>query len=400
MSAEHASLRENIKALPPAAWVLFAGTFVNRLGSFVIVFLVLYLTREGYSVAQAGLAVSAYGVGSIAAATVGGVLADKLGRRYTIALSMFTAAATMLALSQAVGYALVVMLTGLVGFTAELYRPASAALLTDLTRPAQRVAAFAVYRLAINLGTAVGPALGGFMADRSFFLLFVGDALTATIFGFIALAALPKSTGPARSEGGGRGNIRVILADRAFTIFLLASIAAAFVYFQSFSTLPLQVKAHGFSSVAYGGLISLNGLLVLIFELPLTSITQRLRPRPVMAVGLVLIGIGFGLTALAHSLIALALTVVVWTAGEILHMPVAAAYVANIAPEHMRGRYQGAFGVTFGLGFVLGPGLGSMLFAVTPGGLWLACFVCGVVAAGLVLAIDDPPPHSSEASRK
>src|SRR5439155_2885626 len=100
-TANVTNLRQNLRALPPAAWILFGGTFVNRFGTFVMPFLVLYLTRSGYSIAQAGLAGGAYGGGHMIASMLGGHLADRIGRRNTIALSMFASAAAMLALSQA-----------------------------------------------------------------------------------------------------------------------------------------------------------------------------------------------------------------------------------------------------------------------------------------------------------
>ncbi|HEY8132931.1 MAG TPA: MFS transporter, partial [Thermoanaerobaculia bacterium] len=126
------SLRENLRALPAPAWILFGGTFINRFGTFVMPFLVLYLTRSGYTIAQAGLAVGAYGGGHIIASMLGGHLADRIGRRNTIALSMFASAAAMLALSQARTFVPILILTCLTGTAAELYRPASSALLIDL----------------------------------------------------------------------------------------------------------------------------------------------------------------------------------------------------------------------------------------------------------------------------
>ena len=113
----------DLRALPPAAWLLFAGTFVNRFGSFVLTFLVLYLRDRGYSAREAGTALAAYGIGSLGAALAGGLLADRLGRRNAIALSMGASAATMLALSQADGLAAIVVLVALAGFAAEAYRP-------------------------------------------------------------------------------------------------------------------------------------------------------------------------------------------------------------------------------------------------------------------------------------
>src|SRR6185369_6688826 len=122
---------------------------------------VLYLTSRGYSATEAGAALSLYGAGSIGANLVGGHLADHLGRRNTIALSMFSSAATMLLLSQADALAWILPLTALAGFTAEFYRPAASALIADLTPQGERLTAYAVYRLAVNAGVAAGPAVAG-----------------------------------------------------------------------------------------------------------------------------------------------------------------------------------------------------------------------------------------------
>ncbi len=378
------TLRRSIRALPRTAWLLYAGTFISKFGSFVLVFLAVYLARVGYSAAQAGIALSAYGLGALISAPVGGHLADRLGRRNTIALSMFLSAAAMLSLSQARGLALIVGLAALAGFTSELYRPSAAALLADLTPAGQRVPAFAMNRLAVNLGFAAGPAVGGFLAERSFMLLFIGDALTSAVFGVVALAALPH--GERTVEPSGEGSwVRVVLTDKGFLIFLAASVAGALVMVQAFSSFALQVSSR-FSSALYGMLISLNGLLVVFLELPIASWTQRRRPRRAMALGFLLLGLGFGITGFAGSPAVLALAVVIWTLGEIAYLPVAGAYVADVAPDHMRGRYQGAWGSTFGVAFVLGPALGTAFYSVNPLGLWLSCIALGGLAAILVLS--------------
>ena len=112
-----------------------------------------------------------------------------------------------------------------------------------------------------------------------------------------------------------------------------------------------------------------------------------------MAVGIALTGIGFGLVAWAHTFATFALTVLVWTAGEIVFTPVAAAYVGDLAPDNLRGRYYGAWLLTHSVGVVLGPGLGTAFYAVSPGGLWAGCAALGVLGALLVLA--SPPASSS-----
>lgn len=383
---ERRTLRAGIRSLPGPVWILCAGSFVNRFGSFVAVFLVLYLREKGYSIAEAGFIVSLYGAGNVMAAAVGGLVADRLGRRNAIAISMFSSAATLLALSQADEIVLIGGLTILAGLTGEMYRPASAALLADLVPAGQRLPAFALNRLAINLGFAAGPATAGLLADRSFTYLFVGDALTSLVFGILALAALPEGVRTRRGEERRGEGIRTIARDRAFVFFLVSSILGAFVYFQSNATFPLHVKESGLSNADYGLLISLNGLAIVLLELPFTSITQRYPAIPTLAVGSILVGLGFALNAWAESLAALAFTVLIWTIGEIVYAPVASAYVADIAPVHLRGRYQGAWGLMWGLAFMLGPGLGAAFFAWNGDAFWLFCGVLGVLSAGLLLA--------------
>lgn len=373
--------RDAVRALPPAAWALFAGTFINRFGSFVLVFLVLYLTDRGYSAPSAGLAVSLYGIGSVAATLVGGHMADRVGRRRTIALSMFSAAASLLALSQAEAYGLILLLSAASGFTAELYRPASTALLTDLTPAGRRVPAFALYRFAINLGMAMGPAVAGFLAERSFLLLFVGDALTCTLFGIVALVALPEGRTLTHEDVGRPGIVRAVVSDRPFLVFLVSAALLALVFMQAFATLPLHVRDSGLRASHYGMLMSFNGLLIVAAELAISSWTQRRSPGAVMVAGILATGVGFGLTALATSLPLLLLTVAVWTLGEMLYSPVAGAWVADAAPDHMRGRYQAAFGLTFGLGMVVAPTLGTMLYSASPPSLWALALVVALLAA-------------------
>ena len=241
-------------------------------------------------------------------------------------------------------------MVALLGFVAELYRPASSALIADLIEPKARVAAFSAYRLALNLGFACGLSLGGILAAHSYHLLFVGDAITSALFGVIALVALPHGTRTTKHEerhlaGAGRS----MAADKGFLLVLGAVFVTAAVYMQNASTFALHVVALGYSTKVYGLLQAMNGVLVVLFELPISSWTQH-RPRTRMiALGALLVGVGFAELAFVKALPGLLIMVVIWTLGEIIESPATGAFVADRAPEHARGRYQGALGMMYAL---------------------------------------------------
>ncbi len=387
-------LVETLRTLPRPAWILFAGTFLNKFGTFVIPFLTIYLTRRGFSAGQVGIALAAYGVGHGCASGFGGYLADRIGRRNTIVLSMFSSAVSMLLLSQATRFPAILMLTALVAMTGDLYRPASQALLADLVGPGRRVTTYSVYRLAFNAGWAFGPATAGLLANHSFFLLFAGDALTSALFGIVAWIGLPHGLGRVKERVGWRFIARQVRSDRQFRYLLAASFFIALVYMQMSSTFGLHVTASGFSPAVYGALISLNGVLVVFCELPLTMITQRFPARRVIAFGYALVGAGFALNAVAHTIAGLLIVVLLFTVGEMVNSPVAAAYVADLAPVSLRGRYMGILGVTWSLAVMSGPSLGTVVFAHRPQALWLGCGLLAVVATVLMLL--SPSPAADE----
>jgi MFS family permease len=385
------TLWDSVRALPRPAWVLFAGIFLNRFGTFVIPFLTLYMTAKGYSLADAGLAVGSYGTGTLFACLLGGHLADKIGRRKTIAFSLAGGAITMLLISLANSWAGIVLLAGLNGLCGELYRPASSALLADLVPQGQRVIAFSAYRLALNAGWAFGPATAGFLALHSFSWLFAGDALTSLAFGVLAWFALPHGVRGTGQESGWPAALQQIRGDRTFLRLLAASVFAGTIFFQMSSTYGLFVSNLGYSPAVYGGLISFNGVIVVAFELMISSMTRKFAPRRAIAFGYLLVGIGFGLNAVMSRIPGLALGILVFTFGEMVSLPVAIAYIADLAPATMRGRYLGAHSFAWSIALIFAPGLGMFLLARGPAMLWLACALSGAIAAAIVFSDCDTP---------
>ena len=388
----------DVRGLPRTAWVIYAGTFINRFGSFVLTFLVLVLVRRGVSPAEAGLAASAYGLGQLCAGLVGGHAADRLGRRRTILLSTFTSPFVLVGLWQARGLPVTVALALLAGMTAEMYRPAAAALLADVTPVGRRVSTFALYRMSINLGFAMGPAAAGFFAARHPGVVFLGDAATSLLYGILVLFAIPKSadlpharpSAAAPAEPPRGSLLGRMWADHPYVIIVVVSLLSHVVYHQDVAVLPLEVARRGLPPEAYGAMMSLNGLICLVLELPVASVTARLAPWIPMSTGVLLIGTGLGMTSLAPGYAGLLATVFVWTLGEIVWSPVAAAYVADLAPREVQGRYQAVFGLTSAAGITLAPAFGPALFAWSPGALWTTCVVLSLCGAALCTTLRRP----------
>jgi MFS family permease len=369
--------------------VLYIGTFINRFGSFVAVFLVLYLTRRGYSPAQAGLGVAAFGAGAIPASALSGYLADRLGRRETIIIASVLSAVFTMALALVASLPLLILLAALAGLANQMFRAPSAALLADLVPEERRMAAVGIMRVAINAGFAAGPAAAGFLADRSFLLLFSADAATSLAFGVIALGWLPRGAPRSHAPRVRGEGLRSIVADRPFMLFMLATTVVASVYAQTATGFPLWVHQNGFNNATYGALIGFNGAVIVVVELFLIAYLQRFRARPVIVTGYLFISAGFAATVFAHTIPVLALTVLVWTAGEMLSFPASGVQVANASPRHLRGRYQGAWGLAWAIGWTVGPSLGSAVYQRNTTLFWLGCGALGVAAAILVAILPE-----------
>jgi MFS family permease len=389
--AAKSTLRHNVRNLPPAAWILVAGAFINRVASFAAVFLILFLRNGGFSIVRAGWVVAAYGVGELAGSALGGWLADRIGRRSTIVLSLYASAVAVLGLSRVGSLAVAVAVAFVAGLVFEAHRPAALALMADIVPPEGLVTAYAVLRLAANLGFAVGSVVAGFLAARSFVWIFVTDAATSVVFATLALTALPQGRVSRREQEPPAAAIHTAVADRAFLGMLVASVMIAFVFSQSQSTLPLEVVSRpGLTTQSYGWLLALNSVMVVLFELPISGWTMHRPPRLMISLGCAVIGLGFGLTTLATSLPALAGTVAIWTLGEMVALPIGVAYVARLAPDNLRGRYQGLYAMALALGGISGPAFGSMLFATSPPALWALCAALGGLAA-LILLVPNAP---------
>ncbi|HET7009889.1 MAG TPA: MFS transporter [Anaerolineales bacterium] len=384
-------LAEVTADLPPTYWYLWAGILVNRLGSFVIPFLALYLTSQrGLSVGQASLIVSLFGAGSFSAQLVGGELADRLGRRPVLAMSLFVAPAVMIALGLSSSLPLIAAFTLVLGFFTDLFRPAMAAAVADLVPSSARTRAFGYLNWAVNLGFSLATVLAGFLARIDYFLLFVGDALTTLIFGMIVLARVPETRPVEASRAAQTPLSQRVHQVRREPLLLAFSTLALFlgvIYMQGYVTLPLDMQAHGLTPADFGLAIAVNGIMIVAFSIQVSHAAATWRRFRAMAAAALLLGAGFGLNAFAGSaLMFYFLTVAVWTLGEITVSAVAPALIADLSPVELRGLYQGIFGSAWGLSFFVGPMLGGWVYQhMGSTSLWLGSFLLGCVLAFVFL---------------
>ena len=388
--------------LPPTYWFLWLGMLINRLGSFVIPFLTLYLTSQrGISVSQAALTVSLFGAGSFAAQLAGGELADRLGRRPVLLMSLFIAPVAMLALGFMRTLPLIAFFTLILGFFTDLYRPAIGAAVADLVPSSARTRAFGYQNWEVNLGFSLAPILAGFMAHYNYLLLFVGDALTTFIFGLIVLARIPE-TRPAEASHAAHSSINERIQQVRREPLLLAFSALALfigvIYMQGYVTLPLDMQAHGLTPADYGMAIAINGILIVALSIQVSHAASNWPRFRAMAVAALFLGTGFGLNMFARDLLPFYfLTVAVWTMGEITASAVAPALIADLSPIELRGLYQGIFGSAWGLSFFIGPMLGGWVYEhLGPIALWSGCFFIGCVLVLCYLWMGNLAGHRAE----
>ncbi|MFE9421340.1 MFS transporter [Kitasatospora sp. NPDC006697] len=377
---------------PLAVKAILAGVVINRLGAFLSIFLVLYLTARGYSADQAALALGGYGAGGVAGVLIGGALANALGARNATVLSMTGSALLLVLVYYVHSYPLIVGSVVLVGLFQTIYRPASAALLSELTSAERQVMVFGIWRLGLNLGTTLCPQLGfGLyrLGGHGYGMLFWGEAAVALAYAVLAFATLPgkaaqqgspaqdgdRATGTATgsrtaSASAGKESYLQVLRDTRFVFFLLASLANAIIYSQYLSTLPLDVARSGVNVFWYSLAVSANSIIVIAIELPLTKFTQRWPIRITAGCAFALVGLGEAFYGLPLGAAVILIGTLIWTLGEILGGPTLFAYPGLVAPERLKARYISSFQLMFTAGTAIGPVVGGLLFQRLHHGVW------------------------------
>ncbi|MBI1752173.1 MAG: MFS transporter [Acidobacteria bacterium] len=387
---------KGLKGLPREVWLVCLSTLINRLGTMALPFLVLYLTEgRGWTPAEAGYGMMVYGGGALVAGPFSGRLADRLGHVHVLRASLWSSGALLLVLPYATTKPLLFALIFLWAGLTQAFWPSAMALLSGLAAPEQRKAVFALHRLSVNLGMAVGPAMGGLIAHHSYRWVFWTDGLS-TLAGAILLGLLlkaPPATPLPHDHTPGHSPWR----DRRLAFLLLPFILALMVFFQIEGTLPLWVvRDLGLGSRFFGLLFTVNTLLIVVLEVPLNLAMAHWRHGRQLLLGSLCVAVGFGAMGWARTYATLTLTTIIWTFGEMILFPAMSDAVATLAPPDRRGEYMGLLSLSFAAALALGPWLGVLAYAKAgPQALWLSTFAIAG-GAGLLLLRFRTPEKSTE----
>ncbi|GAB2715662.1 MFS transporter [Kitasatospora kifunensis] len=371
-------------------WVVIGGTAVNRIGTMVLPFLVFFLGSRHIATDRVPFVLGALGLGGLLGPVLGGLLTDRLGSRAAMVTGMLATAAAQGLLFAAPNPATLTLAALALGSAGSLHMPGAGALVGGATGPERRRVAFGLFHWSINVGTAVAGAIGGFLAEHGYGLLFALDAATCLAYALLAATLLPRSAGRAtgkRAAGDG-GGYRIVLRDRLLLTLLLPIVLSEAIYAQTEFTLPLAIRDHGLPATVYGLAAVVNALLVVTLQPFASAWLVRFDRLRLWSLAIVLVTAGVALTGLAGSAWGFALTVVVWSLGEVCASGLYASIVADLAPPGAQGRYQGASGWARGLSRFVALVLGSGVYAgLGPAALWWGCAVLGLVGAGLPLLL-------------
>ncbi|MFC9702689.1 MFS transporter [Streptomyces sp. NPDC056943] len=387
------SLPSTFRGLPPVVWTIFAGTIVNRLGYLVTPFLVFFLASRGVTGTDTSYVLGALGAGNLIGPAVGGILADRIGRRPTMLIGLIGAAAAQGALFLAPGVWTMAAASLLISTAGSTVSPAAYALLADAVDSERRQRAYALFGWGVNIGTAVAGVLGGYLAAHGYWLLFAVDAGSMLLYAGVVATRLkeptrakaPKTADRETKDGIGYG---VVLRDRLALLLLPLFGIQLFVYSLTEVALPLAVRDSGLSPAVYGAMAAVNAVLVVGLQPFATARLAKLPQLAVQSAGSVLIATGVALTGLADGIAGYTVSVVVWSLGEVVVAGIAAGVVANLAPAHARGRYQGAFSWTWGVARFAALTVGVAAYTTLgPAALWWTALAAGTAAAAGTLAL-------------
>ena len=376
---------------PPAFWTYNLIVFIDRLGGFMLYpFFALYLTQKyDIGMATVGIVFGIFSVSGMVGSALGGAIADRMGRKTVIIFSLLLSSLSALGMGFAPTLAVFVAVSVLVGTLGHIGGPAHEAVVADLLPPDKRAEGYGIIRVIFNMAVIIAPPLAGLLIAHSYMTLFIVDAVISLISATIVFLALPE-TKPQPHENAKPETMKQTFAgykrvfkDTSFLAFIGVTVMMTLVYMNMNSTLGVYLRdEHGASAAQYGWLISINAIIVVLFQFWTTRRLEKHRPLLMMAAGSLLYAVGFAMYGFVPTYGLFIVAMIIITIGEMVISPFQQSIVASFAPEQMRGRYMAVSGLSWSISFTVGPYFaGRMLDSTNPDLLWMFCGVVGILAA-------------------
>lgn len=354
------------RGLEPSVWLLSVVMLVNRMGTMVLPFMTLYLTEDkGISIGKAGIVLTVFGLGTVCGGFIGGKLTDKLNFYFIQLFALLGGGIMFIILGQMMNYTAICIATFMLSLINESFRPANAAAIAHYSKDQNTTRSFTLNRLAINLGWAVGGALGGFVASKSYHLLFWIDGLTnisAAILLWLLLA--PSKNKDSNADKEALPIKHSAYKDKVFLVFIVLNTLFACCFFQIFTTIPVYFKQDLFLNEEQIGIVmALNGLIIAVFEMVLIhNLEGRRELLTYINMGIVLVGMGFIALNILPGTFSLALIFITFiTFGEIVGMPFMTTFWVKRTTAANRGQYAGLNTMSWAIAQIAGPGLGAQI---------------------------------------
>lgn len=379
---------------PQKFWVVVGASFIDRIGGTLLFpFFSLYITEKfNVGMARAGIVLGIFSAFGLIGSMIGGALTDKFGRKNLILFGLVFSALSTLSLGFVNELAVLYPLAVIIGLLSNIAGPAHQAMVADLLPESKRQEGFGILRVVANMSWIIGPTIGGFIANRSYFMLFVLDAviscLVAVIFYFYIPETKPETSEEPESILRTFAGYGQVLKNLAYVAFLTASMLMGVVYQQMYNTLSVYLRDHhDIAPQGYGFLLTTSAITVILFQFPTTRRIKKYPAFIMMAAGTFFYLIGFGMFGFVTVYWLFATAIVIITVGEMIIMPTASALAANFAPEAMRGRYMAVFGLSWALPATVGPSAaGYILDNYNPDLLWyLGAGLCGIAVLSFYL---------------
>lgn len=385
-----ARLQQTYYKFPGKFWVLTLTVFIDMIGGTLLFpFYALYITqRFNVGMATAGIIIGLNSISGLVGSTIGGALTDRFGRKKIILFGLVFSAFSTLALGFVTKLAVLYPLSILIGFLGSIAGPAHQAMVADMLPEEKRQDGYGIIRVVANISWMIGPIIGGFVASKSYLMLFILDAVLSSITAVVVFKSIPE-TMPERAPEHVHESIFKTLAgywkvtrDGSYMAYLVVSMLMLIVYQQMYSTMSVYLRdQHNIPTQQYGLLLTISAITVVLTQLWVTQRTKGKPPFLMMALGTVFYMIGFTMFGIVNLYILFAAAIIIITIGEMIVVPVSQYLAAKFAPEDMRGRYMAFFSLAWSLPSSIGPwAAGMILDHYNPNLVWYAGGIISAIA--------------------